>query len=186
LKNKLRETEGKKIRWQYFTSPIIFLISCPIAAAYWTFVIYLVKGELDILGFLSDVFPIILVCVFFAIPFIVLAVLNRYCFGEIICVMNEDGIHHKDGVTKWSEIEKIEYEIQVYGSSSRSIDNWSLAVVYTKKEKIFLLHAPLFILYEVRKHSPGIDAKVSKSSKWLIGLIIASIVILPFVVILVK
>lgn len=136
--------------------------------------------------FLSDIPDTILICIFFALPFIALAILNRNHFGKVICVMNVDGIYYKGNLIKWSDMEKIEYEIQIPGRSVNPRHNWCHAVIYTKKEEIALIHAPLFILSEAKKYCPGINTKVSTSSKWLIGLLIAMIIILPFATILKK
>ena len=100
--------------------------------------------------------------------------------------MNEDGIHHKDGVTKWSEIERIEYEVEFPSRYYSPRRNWCRAIIYTKKTEITLMHAPMFILSEARKHSPSIDAKISKNSKWLIGLMITLFIILPFIIFFIK
>ena len=92
----------------------------------------------------------------------------RY-FGKIICVINEDGIHHKDGLIKWDDIVKIEYEIELPGGVVKKENLFCHAVIYTRKEKINLIHAPMFLISKVKKYQPSLEAKVSKNSKWMIG-----------------
>ena len=112
-KNHLREIVGDKIRWQYFTWPLLILLFCMILVPYCIFVFSLSMGEFNLSKWTSDLLISVEVCLGFAIPFIILSLLNRRYFGKIICVINEDGIHHKDGLTKWDDIVKIEYEIKI-------------------------------------------------------------------------
>lgn len=86
-KNHLREIDGDKIRCQYFTWPILILLFCMILVPYCLFLFYLGEEEFNLLKWLSDLFVSVEVCLVFAIPFIILSVLNRRFFGKIICVI---------------------------------------------------------------------------------------------------
>ena len=177
--NTLREVAGDRIRWQYFTGPIILLVFCMLFVPYCMFVFYLIDGKLDWSVWLSDLLVCVEICLAFSIPFIFLAILNRFFFGKIICVINENGIHHKDGTVKWSEIVKIEYEIQF---PSSTVYRSCHAIIHTRQEKIVLVHAPLVLLSKARKYSPNTRAGVSKSSKWMIGVFIAlPVIVVPLI-----
>ena len=176
-KNHLREINGDKIRWQYFTWPILILLFCMIFVPYCIFVFSLNMGGFNLSKWLSDLLICAEVCLVFAIPFIILSLLNRRYFGKIICVINEDGIHHKDGLIKWDDIVKIEYEIELPGGVVKKENLFCHSVIYTQKQKITLIHTPIFFISKVKKHTPSIDAGISKRSKWLIGSIIVLLVI---------
>ena len=176
-KNHLCEIVGDKIRWQYFTWPLLILLFCMIFAPYCIFVISLSMGEFNLSKWLSDLLVSAEVCFGFAIPFIILSFLNRRYFGKIICVINKDGIHYQDGLIMWEDIAKIEYEIEFPGGVVKKENSFCHAVIHTKKHRTVIFHAPIFFISKVKKHKPYIDASVSKSSKWMIGFFIASLVI---------
>ncbi|MBQ8310313.1 MAG: hypothetical protein IJX80_04780 [Clostridia bacterium] len=176
-KNHLREIVGDKIRWQYFTGPLLILLFCMIFVPYCFFVFSFSTGEFNLSKWFSDLLVSIEVCLGFAIPFIILSLLNRRYFGKIICVINEYGIHYKNGMVKWEDITKIEYEIELPGGTVKKENLFCHAVIHTKKQKITLIHAPIFFISKVKKHKPSIDVGVSKNSKWIICFIIALLVI---------
>ena len=51
------------------------------------------------------------------------------------------------------------------------------SVIHTQKQKITLFHTPIFFISKVKKRNPSIEAGISKRSKWLIGSVIALLVI---------
>ena len=184
-KNHLRKINGDKIRWQYFTWPLLILLYSAIATPCAVFVGSLSLGKFDASECLSALRVSVEVCLILATPFIILYVLNQQFFGKIICVINENGIHHKDGLIKWEDITKIEYEVELYGTVIEKEHRFCHAVIYTEKQNIILLHAPMYFIFKVKKNKASLDAKISKSSKWTIGFflalpIIASLVILLF------
>lgn len=176
-KNKLREIEGEKIRWQYFSGPIIIWVAILIFVPYSIFVFDTFEGTFDFTEWISGVWVAIKICGTGSLPFIILSILNRHLFGKIVCVLSEDGIHYKDGFNSWDEIEKIEYEIEIPGKHRASYD-FCRAVVHTDKRKIEIVHAPLFLLSRVKKYSPDIIAAVSKRSKIVVLLFVAAIVVI--------
>ncbi len=178
-KNLLREINGDKIRWQYFTYPILILMFCMLFTPYCILVFSFSAGDFNLSNWISDLFISAEVCLIFAIPFVILSILNKRFFGRIICVVNENGIYYKDGLLKWNDIIKIEYEIQFPGGVVKKENLFCHAVIHTRKEKINLIHAPMFFISKVKKHQPSLDAKVSKSSKWMIGCILVLLAIAP-------
>ena len=176
-KNHLREADGDKIRRQYFTWPLLILLFCMFFVPYCIFVFSLSMGNFDLSKWLSDLLISVEIWLGFAIPFIILSMLNRRYFGKIICVINEDGIHYKDGTVKWEDITKIEHEIRFPHRRINMENLFCHSVIYTQKQKITLIHTPIFFISKVKKHTPSIDAGISKRSKWLIGSIIVLLVI---------
>ena len=105
-----KDIEGKKIREQYFDG---FLIGIIIAL--------LISCLFDIKSFLNNLslFGIIIIC--FS-PFILFAILNKFAFGKILCVLTEDKLyyfgaetrinsrHNKtNGYLEYNEIENVKY-----------------------------------------------------------------------------
>jgi len=176
-KNHLREIDGDKIRWQYFTWPLLILLFCMIFVPYCIFVFSFSMGKFNLSEWVSALLVSIEVCGGFAVPFIILSLLNRRYFGKIICVINEAGIHYKGGLVKWEDISKIEFEIELPGGVVKRENLFCHTVIHTRKQKITLIHTPIFLIFKVKKHKPFIDAGVSKNSKWMIGFIIALLVI---------
>ena len=176
-KNHLREIDGDKIRWQYFTGPLLILSFCMIFVPYCIFVISFSMGNFNLSECFSALLISIEVCGVFAIPFIILSLLNRRYFGKIICVINDCGIHYKDGIVKWDDITKIEYEIELPGGVVKKENLFCHSVIYTKKQRITLIHTPMFFISKVKKYKPSIDVGVSKNSKWMIGFILVLLVI---------
>ena len=179
-KNILREIEGEKIRWQYFTFPLLTLGIIAIWVPYVIFVLELYADSFNFSKWLSENLWIgIWVCFCFSIPFLILSALNRRLFGKIVCVLNEDGIHYKDGFVRWNEIVKTEYEIDFPSRTSKR-HQFCRAIIYTSKEEIVIRHAPLFILSKVKKQNPDIQTEVSKNSKWMVGFLLVALLIIPF------
>ena len=139
-----------------FLPMLLILLFCMIFAPYCIFVISLSMGEFNLSKWLSDLLVSAEVCFGFAIPFIILSFLNRRYFGKIICVINEDGIHHKDGLIKWDDIVKIEYEIKLPGGVVKKENSFCHAVIHTKKHRTVIFHAPIFFISKVKKHKPYI------------------------------
>ena len=176
-RNHLREIDGEKIRWQYFSWPIVILIFCMFFVPYCILVFSLSAGDFNLSNWFSALFICVEVCFAFSIPFVILSILNRRFFGKIICVINENGIYYKDGLLKWDEILKIAYEIELPGGVVKKENLFCRSVIYTRKEKIKLTHTPMFFISKVKKYNPSLDAKVSKKSKWMIGFIIVLLTI---------
>lgn len=106
-----------------------------------------------ILGFLLVLFP-----------WIPLSVLNRFLFGRIICVLDDKGLHHKGGFIPWQHIEQVIYEVEV---PSR---HWEFcrAIIHSKAGELTLNHAPYFLLKKIKRHTPDIPVRLSKSSVFAI------------------
>ncbi len=184
MKNtSFQNAAGKKIRMQYFTAPLVILAFCMFFVPYSTLVFTISMGNFELLKWLSDTLISLEVCIVFSLPFIILSCLNRRFFGKTVCVLDERGVSSRDGFIKWESIVKIEYEIDF---PSRTGPRFCRAVIYTKGTCITLLHAPLYFLRQVKKYHPGIDAKVSKNSKWLLVFTVVATALIPLLIILLK
>ncbi len=171
--NPLREIEGERIRRQYFTLPVIVLGVIMLFVPYCLLVFSLRDGSFLLSDWLDSLWISFWVCFVFSLPFLILMILNRVCFGRIICVLTAEGICCKDCLIKWNEIEKIEYEIDF--PSRHRIDRYRCcrAIIHTKNKSMTLLHAPLYLLRRIKRIQPDLDARISKGSKWMLGIILA-------------
>ncbi|MBE6699172.1 MAG: hypothetical protein E7584_02895 [Ruminococcaceae bacterium] len=181
-KNRLREIEGVKIRWQYFTAPLLILGIVAIWVPFIIFALEFNAGNFDFSKWLSDgLWTSVWICFVFSVPFLILSPLNRRFFGKIVCVLNEDGIHYKDGFVRWNEIVKMEYEIDFPGGHIARYQ-YCRAIIYTSKEEIVIRHAPLFLLSKVKKQSSDIPTGVSKNSKGTVGFLFVALLLIPFLI----
>jgi hypothetical protein len=180
-KNELKGIDGKKIRRQYFNVPLIFLFFLMLGIPYAITVISLALGKYEQYE-LSSTFGIsILVCAFFSLPFLILRVLNKHFFGRIICVLNEEGIHHPKGMLKWEAIEKIEYAIDSkprYKSDPARV--FRLIVYYAQGTKHIVLEKfPISLLSRIKKYRKDIDIRIEGVTSLLPSILaIAAIIIL--------
>ena len=179
--NNLKHIQGEKIRRQYFTGPIVLLASLALFIPYAMLVFTVALDKFELSTWLSDTWISVWLCLVFSAPFVILSIFNRRFFGRLICVVSEKGICWEDRTVGWNEIDKIEYEINLPGSS-RKENRFCYAVIYTKNETVVLLHAPLLLLSKAKKYSPSIRASVSKSSKWMIGfMIVVMLIVVPLI-----
>lgn len=189
-KNKLKLMNGKKIRRQYFNAPLIILYSLMFAIPYAIFVISLCMGRLDSYEWSSTLGTSIGVCFFFSLPLLVLRTLNKHCFGRIICVLNEEGIHYANkGKICWKTIDQIEYIIDSKSRYKSDPGKAFRVIVYTKGGKHILLNGvPLYIVSRIKKYQKDLDIKISGVTSLLpVASLMAAILLLcPFYVMLLR
>ena len=186
--NTLKHIDGKKIRRQYFNVPLIILYTLMLAIPYFIFVISLCGGKFDSYEWPSTFFISVWTCFVFSLPWLVLRTLNQYCFGKIICVLNEEGIHYSNKAKLcWETVEKIEY---VMDSNPRYRSDTGKAyrtIVYTKGGRhIVLANTPLYMVSAIKKYQKELDVKILGAKEvWHTVLIMAAILLLvPFYVVL--
>ena len=178
--NNLKEIKGKRIRRQYFTIPVVMHYVLMLFIPYCMLVIYVQFGTFDIRQWIADFWICLWICFCFSVPWIILKILNCLCFGKIICVLDEDGIHHRNGFIAWDCISKVEYVIDLPPKYRYDPNQKCRAVIDTQDGSVILLQAPLYILRCIRKSHPQIKTSLSKESKWLIVfLTLLFIVLIP-------
>ena len=185
----LKFIDGKKIRRQYFNIPLIILYSLMIAIPYAIFTISLCIGKFDSAEWPSTLWISIGVCFCFSLPFLILRILNKYCFGRIICVLTQKGIHFPKGMLGWETIEKIEYAIDSKPRYKSDSAKAFRAIVYTKGGKHVVLNSsPLYILFRAKKYNKELDVRISGATSLLpVALVMAAIIALcPFYVVLLR
>ena len=191
VENTLKYIDGKKIRRQYFNVPLIIIYTFMLAIPYFIFVISLCVGKFDSYGRVSTFFISVWICFVFSLPLLILSILNRYCFGKIICVLGEEGIYYANGSKLcWETAQKIEY---VMDSNRRYRSDTGRAyrtIIYTEGGRhIVLANTPLCIVSAIKKCQKDIDVEiVGKKSVLHTALLMAIILLLSpvYVVLLMK
>ena len=188
--NSLKCIQGKKIRRQGFNIPLIILYSMMFAIPYCIFAISWCVGKFDTYGSPSTFWTSVLACFLFSVPFLVLRLLNKYFFGKIICVLDEEGIYYANkGKLCWDSIEKIEYVIDSkprYKSDSGK--TWRI-IIYTRGGKhVVLEKAPLHIISSIKRYPKNFDVKIIGASSLIPPVLIMTTILLlcPFYVVLLR
>ena len=172
-KNKLDKTiDGYKVRWQFFN----LLLCCELYLIFMVFCLFGVNALITAsfnkyIQEVSESIPLILMI---TVPLALLSFIN-YFIGPVVCILTDDGIHHKSGFIRWKEISKIEYNIEL---PSRYRCDCNKIEIFVKDEAIEIDHAPLYTLFKIKRMQPQIKMDIAKWDK--IFLII--IAVLPFVV----
>ena len=179
-KNDLRGIDGKKIRRQYFNAPLIFLLSLMIAIPYAIAVFSLAMGKYGQYEFLSALESSVWVYGILSLPFLILRALNKRFFGKIICVLNEEGIHHPKGMLKWEAVEKIEYAIDSKPRYKSDPSRAFRAIVYYAQgsKHLVLEKAPLSLLSRIKKYRKDIDARIEGITSLLHTVLVISAIII--------
>jgi|GEM_PF-810822 len=158
---KLNQINGKKIRRQYFNIPLIILYSLMFEIPYAVTVISICSGENDFYKLPELIWKSIWICFVFSLPILVLRILNKHCFGRIICVLSEEGIYYSNKAKiRWETIEKIEYVINSEPRYKGDTRKDFRVIVYTQGGKhIVLTNAPMCIVSDIKKYQKNIDIK---------------------------
>lgn len=161
---ELKKIEGQRIRRQFFNIPIYFILSFDLAMLCGLTAGCIKDDDFsrwpEIGGFLMAVSAP------FLLLLLLLSLVNRFFFGEIICVINDQGLHYHNGFIRWSQINQAVYEPDLPGEIGWRIcccNELHLTVKSFQKEtKIVLDHAPLLLLRIIKQHRPGIPCKMSR------------------------
>lgn len=165
--NPLLNIDGQKIRRQYFNGILWFATVCVVPYALITYLMNLFFGrETGALCQFSEVIGVFIVLLIMMIPVIILSILNRSFFGDVVCVLEKEGLHHKDGFIIWDAIVKMEYELNIPTKDRK----YFCYVSITKHSRFGaeIIHAPYFLLKEAKNYHISLEVGMSKRSKFLI------------------
>ncbi len=178
--NHLRDLIGVRVRRQYFNLPIYMFLLIFLLIVESFAVISLFEGNFNFEFWIEDVVLKSLITLgIFVTPCIFLSTLNRFFFGKIVCVLNEEGIHYKDGLIKWSDIKCIEYSIT---AMSRQHFQTAYVDVVCINTTIRIKSVPLYIFSLVKKFNADIKTKHDKT----IWVLLTVVIIIPLVCSLLK
>jgi len=178
LKRKNPELEGKngeKIRRQYFNLYIGAQLSFAPAVSLIIIISELKKGNFDIYGMLfemANTVPAVLkIYAIFLFPFVLLSILNRFCFGKVLGVVNDFALYLKDRELDINDIVKIVY---YPGSFSRHRIS-SCGATFTvdckngNTQTLDVASFPLYGLKKIKKYNPNVKLSIDKSF-WFLAL----------------
>lgn len=179
----LKNSDGTKIRVQYFNIPIFIMLGAVIAPILFLTPAASIKNKEPLFSY--DLLTTLGALVIILLPFVLLSLLNRFFFGKTVCVFSDNGIRLIDDFIKWSEIKEISY---MPGGLGKHRYNISSVDIYVSKQgrpyshTVSISHFPLYGLRLMKKHLP--EAKFDLTFIWIVLAIPAALGLLTALVIL--
>lgn len=146
-----KDIDGKKIREQYFDG---ILIGVSVIA-----ICYTIFSFFNVENYKSNFINIVIVVTCFS-PFILLAILNRFAFGKILCVLAKNKLyyfnaetrinsrHNKtNGCMEYNEIKNVEYIPSSAGITGRT----SQVVISGENFEIKIFNTNRSLVKEINK-----------------------------------
>ncbi len=168
--NPLKDISGTPIRHQYFNFPIYIVLSTLMVAISLITFVPLLEGDFNSDKWIEEFFSIVFLAAIFIIPCLVLSVFNRFFFGKIVCVLNEEGINYQDGLIQWHDISCIKYNMTHWGKFNfrhASID------VISGETVIRIKSVPIYAISVAKKYYPELKVKMDKMLWILIAILVA-------------
>ncbi len=166
--SKLVNTSGEKIRWQYFNVCIYFWLSVIPAILVMIITLRLKEDNFDIWNSIvemADLTPVILAVYAVCIgPFIILSILNRFCFGKVLGVINDSILFLNNREININGIIEIVYHPRFMTRNGSSFC-YATFVVRSKNggtESFDVVHFPLYGLKKAKKNNPNIKLSFDK------------------------
>ncbi len=170
----LDELDGEKIRWQYFSTYIYIMLASLPAVPVMIIMQELRKGNFDIWNTIvemSGAAPVIAVMYgIFIGPFIILSIFNRFTFGKILGVTNEDTLFLENREISIKDIAEIVYHPRVMSrrTISFSYATFVLRSEGNKLEAFDVMHFPIYGLRKIKKYNKEIKLNCDKYIGFLI------------------
>ena len=180
---------GQKVRRQFFNIPIFFILSFDMALIAASSADLIKNANYTIINWLEDAAFYLKVSAVPLLPLIILSLLNHFCFGEVICVLSNQGMHYAQGLIDWNQIKCAVYHADLPFEVGRGFfccNELHLTIQSSQKEKqIELDHAPFLLLRKIKKRCPEIPCKMSGLGIAMVlsvsfGLSIASVLMVLF------
>ncbi|MBR6793411.1 MAG: hypothetical protein IKM48_03505 [Clostridia bacterium] len=158
----LAEKDGRKIRWQYFNTYIYVQLSLIPAGPVMLIMMEFRNGNFNVLKYLAEMaggFP--MVAVIYAVligPFVILSVLNRFCFGKVVGVVDHSTLFLKDRKVDINKITKIVYHPKL---------NCCYATLFVQNRDggttgLDVKHFPLYGVLRIKRQNPSIKLGFDK------------------------
>lgn len=164
--DELKDSDGEKIRWQYFNGYIYIMSACfPMALI--AVILSDLKGNgVDFAGLIEGIVTALLVWSAFLAPAIVLSLLNRFFFGRIIGVIREDGLLLENDFIEWKKINKITFKPRMSSKHHAAYTHATVSVGPGQMtiRSIDIMHFPAYALRRIKKHNPEIKVEVEKKA----------------------
>lgn len=188
----LKDINGVKLRRQYFNLPI-YLLSPAIPISILGMTMILIKhNELSFNYWLTLSLEGVGIVFALLSPFIILSLLNRFIFGKIVSVINNEGIYFENNFIPWNEIDKISYIPNIpskYQSSVLHHRYTRLSLTICNENGVEydaeIKHFPFYGLFKLKKYFPAKKIKfIGKNVTWtiiVIAITMVAILLIPFV-----
>ncbi len=174
MNNNIKDSDGVKIRRQYFNYFICVILLIVLFFLIIRTVPMIARGGFSLYEWWRNMEEVMLPAGGALLLLSVLSVLNAFFFGDIVCVMNEDGIRYMDVFIRWEDILYIEYNIMEH---SRLHYYPAYITVACREEKISITSAPFFACFVAKKYKPSLVIRLNKIIFLYIAIIIACAVI---------
>ena len=161
VNTNLKNISGQKIRKQYFN----FTILCFFTVFLTIFAVMITMSFVGRFYFEAMIKVLPLMAVAFGIcltPLIFLSLLNKFMFGKIIGVIDENGIHLENDYIRLADIESVTYSPR---TPRRYRVVHTFATIKTSKYDVDVLHFSLYALRYIKKQNPDIKIKLDKDGK---------------------
>ena len=169
------KTKEIKVRKQYF-GLILFMVCVSMILSLIVFVVSSFQNSVTYEQMITDAREVYLFCMLIIVPLYILNHMNRYCFGKVVCSIDDRGIHFNHRIIMWDDIESATHEI---GSRTESC----CMCIISRGQKFKLIHAPYYLAGIIKKKSPDAIVKMSRSSKQVvISSLILVIVVLVIII----
>ncbi len=171
----LKAIDGVQIRRQYFNVPMVILLQIYLVVLETVLFVPLFHGGFSVQRMVDEIGGATVGVALLLLPLAILSVINRYCFGKVVCVLTDGGIHYSKGYVAWEEMRKLEYD---YPSPSKHRSIPSSLIILQKRKKAYIPEVPHYALKQIRRFRQTLPVKVSRAP-WICtaGLAIAGIVI---------
>lgn len=169
--NDFRDVSGVRIRRQYFNYILLALLMIFL----YSFIMRTftpMMGGFDIREWAERVGSLVLNIGGLTLPFAVLSVLNFFCFGKTVCVLNEEGIHYRNGIIRWDDILYLKFECVTLSKLHPYYPSYITVVCKDNLKGIEITSAPFSMALAARKYKSGIRIKPVKEIFILVGIVI--------------
>ncbi len=167
---ELKDLNGKKIRWQYFNTFIYAMLAFFPMPLVMIIVMGLKENNLDLAEMIEAIPMALIIWGVFLVPFIILSLLNRFLFGEIVGIVRDDGLLLENNFITWKQIQKITFNPSI---SSRFKASYTYASLLIKSDTeteyaIDIMHFPMYGLRKIKKYNPEIKIELGKNGLFTI------------------
>lgn len=200
--DKLKSIPGEKIRRQYFNVviyPVVFFLLMIVTVC--LAMLFQAGTQDERINVMATLFVVLAMASVVLLPLIVLSILNRFCFGRVVCVLNEKGLYFADGfidedwilkadgnvrMIKWEHIRKVAYEPD--GINHDRCRNCAYITTKPSKKEVVaeLNHVPFMLLRKMKKYCPDAKYGFTGFGWFIVGMFVLIPIVLPVFVLFVE
>lgn len=163
-RTELKDSNGKKIRWQYFNTFIYVMLAFFPMPHVMIIVTGLKENNLDLAEMMEAIPMALIIWGKIVVPLIILSLLNRFLFGKIVGVVCDDGLLLENDFIIWKQIQKITFNPSIPSKFKASYTYASFSIKSDTgiEHTIDILHFPMYGLRKIKEYNPEIKIKLSK------------------------